>query len=121
LSAKPHKKVVRNPGETKGEAIMRQALEMKKIPFEQEAMIGYYCVDFLIESAKAVIEIDGVSHLVLDTQKRDARKSDFLREQGYILFRFSDEAIFKDVSACLAEVQRHVKAYNKWRVADSPD
>ncbi|HAH97112.1 MAG TPA: DNA (cytosine-5-)-methyltransferase [Firmicutes bacterium] len=116
MSAKPSKKVIRNFGETKGEAIMRQALEMKKIPFEQEAMIGYYRVDFLIESAKAVIEIDGVSHIVLDTQKRDMRKSDFLQEQGYILFRFSDEAIFKDVFACLAEVQQHIKAYSKWKV-----
>lgn len=114
MSAKKSKKIIRNFGETKGEAIMRQALEIKKVPFEQEAMIGHYRVDFLIENAKAVIEIDGISHLVLDTQRRDERKNDFLREQGYILFRFSDEVIFKDVFACLAEVQRHIKAYSKW-------
>lgn len=115
MSRKRRQPVPDFPGQTRGEALVRHELMRRRIQFEQEAELGPYRVDFLIEAAKAVIEVDGFSHWTVPNQNRDTRKDDYLQREGYIVFRFTDEQLQQNAGRCLNEVERHVRIYRSHR------
>jgi len=92
-------------GETSIEKKIRECLERFYIKFRQEAKIGRYHADFLIENTKIIIECDGVYwHSLEYAQKRDARKNIFLKEKGYRVYRFPEEEINKSPLTCLQKI-----------------
>lgn len=88
-------------GESGIEQKFRITLQNNNIPFTQEAKIGKYSVDFLINNV--VIELDG-DYWHKYTQERDNRKTKFLEENNFIVFRFTENEINTDILSCLNKV-----------------
>ena len=66
----------------------------------RQKVFGKYIVDFYIESAKIVIELDGSQHYEPTGQAADQVRDAFLKEQGLIVLRYSNADIhyrFRDV------------------------
>lgn len=61
--------------------------ETEKIAVDREVKIGRYFADFVVRGTKKVIEVDGAQHKYADHIERDKRKDQFLRDQGYEVFR----------------------------------
>ena len=54
--------------------------------FRRQVPIGPYIVDFLCESARLIIEVDGGQHS--EQRRYDAIRTQWLRTQGYEVVRF---------------------------------
>lgn len=92
-------------GETSIEKKIRECLEQFHIKFRQEAKIGRYHADFLIENTKIIIECDGIYwHSLEHARKRDVRKNAFLKEKGYRIYRFPEEEINQSPLTCLRKI-----------------
>ena len=59
---------------------------MGNFKFRRQHPIGPFIVDFCCSEKKLVIELDGSQHE--DELAYDARRSQFLKEQGYRVLRF---------------------------------
>ena len=78
--------------------------------WRRQAPIGPYVVDFCCKSRKLVVEIDGDSHFPDAGISRDAVRTDFLRQRGFTVLRFtnvdvleSDEGVFEILRGVLGE------------------
>lgn len=54
---------------------------------------NHYKIDCGNQKLKIAIEADGASHSARDRKLQDAKKDEFLRGQGWVVFRFSNEQI----------------------------
>ncbi len=92
-------------GETSIEKKIRECLQQFHIKFRQEAKIGRYHADFLIENMRIIIECDGVYwHSLKHSYDRDRKKDLFLKQKGYKVFRFPEEDINKSPLTCLEKI-----------------
>jgi len=78
----------RSNAETSIEKTIRLSLESLGIPFEQEARIGRYSIDFLLRKQHIALEVDG-NYWHRD-RHRDARKTRFLAKHGWDVVRISE-------------------------------
>jgi very-short-patch-repair endonuclease len=100
-------------GETSIEALIREELERRRIPYEQQVQVGRFSVDFLMCQAPVVIECDGEYwHRGSKAQARDEYKDRFLMGKGYQVFRFAEREIRESPSACVERVLRDVPELN---------
>jgi len=74
--------------------------------FVRSEPIGRYYADFACRAAKLIVEIDGATHSMEDEIARDARRTAFLRAQGYRVIRFSNAQVFENVGAIVDEIAR---------------
>jgi very-short-patch-repair endonuclease len=89
-------------GESSIETPIRIELERRGEEFLQEAEIGPYQVDFLLPRRMKVIECDGSDwHSLAENILRDRRKSTFLRNLGYQVFRLSEKDILSSPEDCI--------------------
>ena len=89
---------------TEAEKRMWHALR-EKIPgvkFRRQVPIGAYYADFLCFSAKLVIEVDGGQHG--EAQDYDARRTAFLKAQGYRVIRFWNNDVLENTDGVIAMV-----------------
>lgn len=78
-------------GETSIEKSIRLALEDIGLNFVQEGRLGRYSIDFLCQSQRLCIEVDGTYwHR---NKARDARKTNYIRDAGFRLIRISESEI----------------------------
>ena len=76
------------------------------IPFNTK---GKMEVDFLCESARLVIELDGAQHLAdPEAYRRDRRKDVALQERGYFVLRFLAEDVGKHLDDVLDGILREL-------------
>ena len=81
--------------ETKGRIVLNESLA---IPFDQQGRLE---VDLLCADARVGVELDGGQHLGdPEAYRRDRKKDQLLRENGYFVLRFPAE----DVGTCLDQV-----------------
>lgn len=96
---------LRYRGETSIERMIREELERRSEPFEQQAHFGYWHVDFVLPRRMAVIECDGTYwHSLLKTIVRDRRRDEYVKARGYRVFRFTESEIRRSASACVDRV-----------------
>ena len=69
-------------------------LRQYDFPVRRQHPIGPYIVDFAIERAKLVIEIDGGIHRLPDVAARDAEREAELEVLGWRVMRISAEEAF---------------------------
>ena len=82
--------------------------ELRKLGanLRRQAPIGPYIADFASHGRKLVIEVDGGVHERLDeVALRDGERQIWLQEQGYMVLRFTDHEVEKDVLACVEKVR----------------
>ncbi|RDC65335.1 Leucine--tRNA ligase [Adhaeribacter pallidiroseus] len=97
---------------TSAEARLWQALRGNKLvgrKFRRQHSIEDYIVDFYCPSEKLIIELDGLMHqqkdITLNDQERDVR----LKQLGFIVLRFDNSAIIKDLEKVLATIKSHFR------------
>jgi very-short-patch-repair endonuclease len=74
------------------------------IKFHRQHPIGPYVVDFYCQSAKLVVEVDGMSHD--DKASQDAAESEYLESQGYRILRVTNVDVMRDLDAVTREIAR---------------
>ncbi|QNF32892.1 endonuclease domain-containing protein [Adhaeribacter swui] len=97
---------------TSAEARLWQALRGSKLAgrkFRRQHSIEDYIVDFYCPTEKLIIELDGLMHnqtsINLNDQERDAR----LKQLEFIVLRFDNSAIIKDLGKVLATISCHFR------------
>lgn len=65
---------------------------LDRLKFRRQHRLGPYIVDFICLRYRLIVEADGPFH----DPERDAVRDAWLRSQGYEVFRFSNEAVFRD-------------------------
>jgi very-short-patch-repair endonuclease len=74
----------------------------------KQAPIGPYIVDFAVHARNLVIEVDGEHHFTPDGMKRDARRDQWLRGQGYRVIRFTTGDLGAAFDGCITELLREL-------------
>ncbi|MEL6736543.1 MAG: endonuclease domain-containing protein [Pseudomonadota bacterium] len=63
--------------------------------FRRQAPIGPYIADFACHQSKTVVEVDGAIHSTTAEIKHDARRTQFLKGQGFVVLRFTNEHVLQ--------------------------
>ena len=71
-----------------------RSLKPLGIHFRRQAPVGIYIADFAWHAGKLIVELDGSQH-VERTAAYDARRSEWLRSQGYRVLRFWNNDLLK--------------------------
>ena len=71
---------------------------LKRLPVQAHRQYnnGNYIVDFYIPKKQLVIEIDGIQHLTKENQEKDRARDEFLKKEGLVVLRFSNESLRKN-------------------------
>ncbi|MBI4789291.1 MAG: DUF559 domain-containing protein [Chloroflexi bacterium] len=85
--------------------MIREELERRGEPFEQQVKFKRFHVDFVLSERNAIIECDGgYWHKLLDVISRDRRKDEYLTSLGYTVFRLSESEIRESPADCVDRV-----------------
>lgn len=96
-----HEPRIRGRYETDIEAFVRKEFQRECLEFEQEAGIGRWLVDFIVEGTYAV-EVDGAYwHSKPGSLERDARKDALLVSFGYQVIRLPEKRVRKHPSCAI--------------------
>lgn len=88
------------------EKILYLELQKRDISFEPQYIIGRYRVDAAILEPKIIIEVDGdYWHSLPMAKENDAIRDKELREQGWLVFRFSEDLVKTDIGICLDQLR----------------
>jgi very-short-patch-repair endonuclease len=87
---------------TEAEAFLWEALKARKLAglkFRRQHAIGPFIVDFYCHARRLLIEVDGEVH----EQQRDydEHREIWLRDEGYLVLRFSNEAVMGNTEMIL--------------------
>ena len=77
------------------------------LKFRRQVPIGAYVADFLCESERLIIEIDGGQHA--EHARYDKRRSDWLRAQGYRVERFWNNDVLRNLEGVWARLEEVLK------------
>jgi len=87
------------------ELIIAGLLKELHIPFQQERQMGSFLCDFVVSSAKLVIECDGSYWHSSPIQKlKDSRKDSWLTAHGYAVLRLDEREIRNDLPSCRKKI-----------------
>ena len=73
--------------------------------FRRQVPIGKYIADFLNVETKLIVELDGAPHDALEQQIHDARRTIWLRSQGYRVLRIPNDIVIGGGDIALALVR----------------
>ena len=89
---------------TKAEIILWQSLRRGQLDghhFRRQVPIGPYIADFACMKRKLIIEVDGATHAEDHELAYDARRTAFLRAQGWALHRVTNLSVYENLSGVL--------------------
>ena len=72
--------------------------------FRRQHPIFGYIPDFVCISHKLIVEIDGGYHFEGEQPEKDAERTKYLNESGYIVLRFTNEEVLSDIDNVLEEI-----------------
>jgi very-short-patch-repair endonuclease len=78
--------------------------------FRRQQAIGPYIADFFCPAAKLIIELDGDQHGGEAGMARDAMRTRWLEQRGFIVLRFPNAVILKNDSFVMDEILRVMAA-----------
>jgi adenine-specific DNA-methyltransferase len=87
---------------TDAERILWRALRNRQLDgwkFRRQHPIGMFIVDFECVERKFIVEVDGGQHAM--NVAEDARRSVFLRNEGYNVLRFWNNQVLQETDAVL--------------------
>jgi very-short-patch-repair endonuclease len=93
------------------ERILEQALiQVKLVPHPQFPW-KRYTIDLALPDWRIAVEADGTYwHSLPRSQRNDRRRDKALRKAGWIIFRFTDAAIYADALACATQVLAYIQS-----------
>ena len=96
---------------TDAEAKMWYYLRAKRffaLKFKRQVLIGNYIADFVCETKKIIIEIDGGQHNENDNIVQDKQRSFYLENNGYKVLRFWNNDVLNNIEGVLEVIRREV-------------
>ena len=75
----------------------------------KQRIIGPYIVDFYCAKAKLVIEVDGSQHYDPGQQEYDRRRTEYLRNLGLQVVRYSNADIGRRFQAVCADIDCRIR------------
>ena len=79
------------------------------LKFRRQHPIGIYIADFYCHKLKLIIEVDGTIHDIKEVEENDIVREKYLKEQGCVIHRFTNERIFRELDVVLAEISSIVE------------
>jgi len=64
-----------------------------------------YIADFVCHSARLVVELDGESHDFESRQRRDEKRDAWFAAQGYVVLRFTNEDVLKNLAGVVEAIR----------------
>lgn len=89
--------------------LWEQLRRMPDVRFRRQHPIGDYIVDFVCLRLNLIIEVDGAYHNEPAQQQEDALRSEYLREKGFIILRFTNEEVLYDSGQVLQAIAKQIK------------
>ena len=83
-----------------------RSLKEQGYHFRRQVQLGPYYVDFACHHPKVVIEVDGETHFTAEALAYDARRSEFIGDEGYRVARYTN----LDIRDNLEGVATHLDA-----------
>lgn len=93
---------------TKSEAYLWNYLKGKQMygfDFHRQRPVDQFIIDFFCSELYLGIELDGYSHHLNSTAKRDLVREERLKNLGVILIRFWDDEVFEDLDNVLRVIE----------------
>ena len=94
---------------TDAERVLWSILRRKQLEgfrFRRQVPIGRFFADFFCPATRLIIEVDGGQHFDEDNLWRDYRRSKWLKEQGFRVIRFTNDAVFRCPGDVAEEIRR---------------
>lgn len=85
--------------------------QVDNLRFRRQMPIGPYITDFCCPSHRLVVEADGGVHDLRELE--DQARDEWLRAQGFIVLRFSNETILAKPNTALDEIRAHAAKTGK--------
>jgi very-short-patch-repair endonuclease len=76
--------------------------------FRRQHSIGPYIVDFYCPQKRIIIELDGSPHNDTDAKEYDQIRDDYLRDLDFVVLRFWNSEISKDLPKVLGKIKEHL-------------
>jgi very-short-patch-repair endonuclease len=92
------------PAERKLWAALRGA-SLDGFKFRRQQRLGIYFGDFVCQSERLVIEVDGGGHDGAEAQAKDERRTAFLEHEGYRVVRFTNAEVMKNLGRVVAAIR----------------
>jgi hypothetical protein len=67
-----------------------------------------------------VIEVDGLTHLFEETQRKDARKEQYLKNLGYTVFRVKDEDVLRSMNQVINAIGETIDGLSSTPAVPAP-
>ncbi len=75
------------------------------IKFRRQAAIGPYIADFVSHEIMLVVELDGDSHGDPQSEEHDARRTAFLRSEGFMVLRFWNAELRESIEGVVERIR----------------
>ena len=101
---------------TKAEACLwKYALRAKQMgyTFNRQRPVLNYIADFMCKELKLIIEVDGYTHLLEDVIENDIFRQQKLENAGFIVIRFKDEEVLKEINRVRELIQVTISELKK--------
>ena len=83
-----------------------RAERFEGVKFRRQKVIGPYIADFAANDPKLVVELDGDSHG--ETGIQDARRTDYLKSQGYKVLRYANHEVTTNMEGVLRDLANQI-------------
>jgi very-short-patch-repair endonuclease len=96
---------------TRAEAMFWQAVRGRRfsnLKFKRQLAIGPYIADFCCFDHRLIVELDGEPHSDPEQRLHDLRRDAFLRGQGYLVLRFTNEQVLTGLELVLRQVDERL-------------
>ncbi len=81
--------------------------------FHRQKPLDNYIADFFCHELMLVVELEGYTHLLEETQDKDEIKKKRLNELGIHVLRFPDSDVFNDVKNVLRAIEVYIVEHEK--------
>jgi very-short-patch-repair endonuclease len=93
--------------QTRAEALLWRALRGRGLvgfKFIRQGPIGPYFADFVRRDRMLIVEIDGATHSTDEELRRDAHRTKFLIERGYLVLRIANDDVYRNLEGALETI-----------------
>jgi very-short-patch-repair endonuclease len=96
--------------------------ELRKLGhhFRRQAPIKQYILDFVCFESRMAIEVDGGHHGCVAAQAADVRRDNFLREEGFTVFRLWNNEVDTNLDGVLERIMEQLSTPTPARFARRP-
>jgi very-short-patch-repair endonuclease len=97
---------------TDTERILWSTLRSRRLggfSFRRQHPIGPYVVDFVCLEKRFIVEIDGAHHSEPAQKAHDRRRTRWLEEAGYVVFRAANTDVFENLDGLAETILREIE------------